>query len=120
MEKHDKDAGVSFIGFKNACHDPNFWLHGGGEDSDSPRLIDPANYETEELKKKQPVRSHVAFTAPSRKDVDQWYHNALYVPSSISVSTSGSGPLEMMTCSFRTTTGKLELSIMAPLVRGTT
>ncbi|KAM7183826.1 hypothetical protein V8F20_012467 [Naviculisporaceae sp. PSN 640] len=77
MEKKDKEAGVSLIGFKNACHDPNFWLQAGGDDSTGAQLIDPANYGTEELRKKQPVRSHVAFTAPSRKVVNAWYHNAL-------------------------------------------
>lgn len=82
MEKNDQDAGgASFIGFKNACRDPNFWLHGGGSDNENTaaQLVDAANYETEELRKKQPVRSHVAFAAPSRKVVDEWYLNALLV-----------------------------------------
>ncbi|KAK4210931.1 Glyoxalase/Bleomycin resistance protein/Dihydroxybiphenyl dioxygenase [Rhypophila decipiens] len=77
MENNDKDACVSLVGFKNAFRDPNFWVHAGGDDGNTTQLVDPENYKTEELKKKQPVRTHVAFTAPSRRVVDEWHSNAL-------------------------------------------
>jgi hypothetical protein len=64
---------------------PDFWLHCGGEDF--PKVVNPASASLaagEQVeKKKVGGRTHVGFNVSSRKQVDEWYRNALCVLSSV-------------------------------------
>lgn len=51
---------------------PDFWLHCGGEDFPP---VHPALSADENLKTRG--RTHVAFSVSSRRQVDEWYRNAV-------------------------------------------
>lgn len=52
-------------------HNPDFWLHCGGEDFTK---LDPSVAGIDEGRR---GRTHVAFSASSRKQVDEWYRHAM-------------------------------------------
>lgn len=65
MQKED-----CFAGFAPKYGGPDFWLHADG--SMEP-IFDPAVDKVDDRKGK----THVAFTASSRRQVDSWYENAM-------------------------------------------
>ncbi|KAK4183529.1 Glyoxalase/Bleomycin resistance protein/Dihydroxybiphenyl dioxygenase [Podospora australis] len=67
-----KEHDAHFCGMQPALAGPDFWLHCGGEDFVP---VDPELSAEENLR--TCGRVHVAFDASSRRQVDEWYQNAI-------------------------------------------
>lgn len=67
-----KEEDGQYCGLQPPRAGPDFWLHCGGEDF--PRL--EPGVAAEDQPKGQ-GRAHVAFSAGSRNEVDNWYRNAI-------------------------------------------
>ncbi len=64
-----KEQDAVYCGLQSPTGSPDIWLHCGGQDVS----LDPSAT-TEE---KHRGKVHVAFSATSRKQVDEWYRNAV-------------------------------------------
>jgi hypothetical protein len=61
-----------YCGFRAPMGGPDFWLHCGGQD-----FVPVDTTLTADQNLATHGRTHVAFDVASRKQVDEWFHNAL-------------------------------------------
>lgn len=68
-----------FCGLRARNMSPDFWLHCGGDDSESKLTRADPTLSADENRKVLGHRTHVAFGVCSRREVESWYRAAMYV-----------------------------------------